>query len=553
MGKCVEMVRHDKCGSSRLQVFLQDNGSYDGFCFGCGESVAHPYKDKPEGYKPQVKIKTKEDIEKEIKEIGGYRCLDLPKRALKRVALEHFGVKIGVSEADGTTPESYYFPYRKDGELTGYKVGLFELGENGKKRVWSLGAVKDVDLFGWEEAIGTGAKRVYITEGEFDAVALWQMIMKQQFGGPYEKNIPAVCSIPHGASAATKDISKIIGKLRRHFQEIVLVFDNDKPGKDAEADVLKNFPDFMAVTLPKKDANECLKEGLIKAAVNACMFKAEKPKNTRLVMASSLIEAARKEAEWGLSWPWRRMTELTRGMRLGETYYFGSGVKMGKSELVNAIAAHCIIEHKWKVFMAKPEEANVKTVKMMAGKVAGRIFHDPKIPFDHDAYDKASKVIAENLYMVNLYQHMGWASLEADIREAAALGCKAIFIDPITNLTVGMDSAEANTKLVEIAVALSSMALDLNVIIFIFCHLKAPEKGDPHERGGKVMSVQFAGSRAMMRSCNYALGMEGNKDPDLPEEERNKRKLVLLEDREFGSVGEIPLIWSPVTGMFKEL
>ena len=97
------------------------------------------------------------------------------------------------------------------------------------------------------------------------------------------------------------------------------------------------------------------------------------------------------------------------------------------------------------------------------------------------------------------------------------------------------------------------MALDLDIVIFIFCHLKAPAIGDPHERGGKVQSHQFAGSRAMMRSCNYMIGLEGNKDPDLDMQERNLRNLVILEDREFGTTGNIPLYWDFKTGLFNPL
>ena len=55
--------------------------------------------------------------------------------------------------------------------------------------------------------------------------------------------------------------------------------------------------------------------------------------------------AAREPAKWGeLSWPWQTLQELTRGIRYGETYFIGAGVKMGKSELLNAIAAHFIMK-----------------------------------------------------------------------------------------------------------------------------------------------------------------------------------------------------------------
>jgi len=67
------------------------------------------------------------------------------------------------------------------------------------------------------------------------------------------------------------------------------------------------------------------------------------------------------------------------------------------------------------------------------------------------------------------------------------------------------------------------------------------------------LSSQFAGSRAMARSCNLMLGLEGNRDPNLSPEERNVRTLVLLEDREFGQTGRYGLYWDSNTGLFNEM
>lgn len=224
-----------------------------------------------------------------------------------------------------------------------------------------------------------------------------------------------------------------------------------------------------------------------------------------------------------------------------------------KSEIVNALAAHFIQEHGWPVLMAKPEEANKKTYKLIAGKMVGKIFHDPTLEFDFDAYDQAGEMLKGKLAMINIYQNITWEVLEGDIRAAAHEGIKAVFIDPITNLTNGMNAADANVKLQEVAQDLSILAKDLDIVIFIFCHLRAPDSGPPHERGGKVLSNQFAGSRAMMRSCNLMIGVEGNKDSELPIEERNMRYLELLEDREFGMTGRFPLYWDHRTGLFNEV
>lgn len=547
-GVVVERLPHH-CGARRsLNVFQNDDGTYSGWCFSCKTYVPNVYEDKPADYKPPVGFKkSPEEIEAELKAIQKFKSMAMPDRKLLKDSVEYFEVRVSVSEVDGETPTAHYYPYFKGEELAGYKVRVVE-----GKKFWSIGDVKNTDLFGWKQAIQSGSKRLYITEGEADAIALHQVLTSLQKEG-YRDVLPAVVSLPHGSASADRDVARCLKDIRAYFKEVVLVFDMDEPGKKATEDVMKILPEAIVAALPAKDAGACVIEGRAKALFNAVVFNAKKPKNTRLVMGDTLIEAAKKPPEMGVPWPWKRLSKVTRGIRLGETIYIGAAQKMGKSEIVNTLAAHFIRELGWKVLLAKPEESNVKTVKMVTGKLAGRVFHDPNIPFDEAAYNEASKEIRDKLYLLNLYQHVGWETLKADIREAATEGCKAIFIDPITNLTNGMNAADANTKLQEIAQELSAMALDLHIVIFIFCHLRNSDSGPPHERGGEVLSYQFAGSRAMARSCNLMLGLEGNRDPNLPEEQRNMRTLVLLEDREHGEAGRFPLYYDRATSLFNEV
>lgn len=550
MGQCLEKLPHS-CGSRNgLQVFEKEDGTVDSYCFSCSTYVRHPYGDEKLAKDIDVKRplkKTKEEIEAELADISTYPIEDLKDRRLRKDALDRFGIKLGFDEETGQEVRLHYYPYTKDGKLVAYKVRVVE-----NKRMFSVGDQSSVDLFGWSEALGKGAKRLVIVEGELDAVAL-DRILEMHTKAEWKDNVPAVCSLPHGAGGAAKDIARLAPKIRKHFKEITLCFDDDEAGHKATEEVCKVLPEATTVSLPCKDANACILEGKTKAAHKAVTFNSKKPKNTRLVWGREVHEAAKVPAQWGVPWPWDKMTQLTRGIRTGETYYLGAAQKMGKSEVVNTLGAWLIEKVGWSVMMAKPEEANAKTYKLVAGKIAGKIFHDPKVEFDEEAYDRAGDVIQDKLCMVNLYQHLGWDTLKADIHAAASDGCKAIFIDPITNLTNGMNAADANTKLQEIAQELAAMAKDLDVAIFIFCHLRNPDRGLSHDRGGHVLTSQFAGSRAMGRSCNYMFGLEGNKDPDLTEEERNVRHLVLLDDREFGEVGSVPLFWNRKTGLFAEM
>lgn len=550
MSKCLVKLPHE-CGSSDgLQVFSEGN-KVTGYCFACSTYVPDPFgegvslKDKPELAKPK---KTEEEILAEMAEIEALPSLALPDRKLGLSSMQYYGIRVGLSEYDGKTPTYLHFPYTKNGKIVRWKTRLIQT-----KQMWSIGPEKEPDLFGWEQAKASGAKRLIIVEGELDAPSLLKCL-KVHTPDNYSGLIPAVVSITNGASGAAKEIGRALPEIRKHFKEISLCFDDDEAGRKATEEVCKICPEATVITLPRKDANDCLMAGLSKAVHKAATFNVTTNKNTRLVCGSDIHEKAKERPEWGLSYPWKALTELTRGVRFGETIYLGAAEKLGKSEVVNALGAHFIKEHGLKILMAKPEEANSKTYKLVAGKMVGKIFHDPKIEFDEEAYEEAGKIIGDNLYMLDLYQNITWDGLKEDIYEAVRLGCKIVFIDPVTNLTNGKNSSEINQFLQGFAQEIAAMAKDLDITVFLFCHLNKAAKGaTPFDRGGKVTTEYFAGSSGMARSCHYAMALQGNKDPELPEVERNMRDIVVLADREFGEVGGVSLYWDKRTGLFNEV
>jgi len=314
------------CGTrDGLQVFEQDDGEITGYCFSCHSFVKDPLGGQSvEDFPVKKRIKkSPEEIQAEIDEISTYPVDHLRDRKLHREALDYYGIKLGYNEEDGTTIKFIYFPYYEGTTLKSYKVKLVE-----NKKFWSVGDQSDVDLFGWQQAIATGARRLIITEGELDAPALLACL-KKHTKTEYRDNIPAVVSLPHGSSSAGRDLARLAPKIRKHFKEVSFCFDNDAAGEKAVEEGLKVLPEATVITLPLKDAGDCLMQGRAKAAHAAAVFNAGKPKNTSLVNGRDLHEAAKTPAKWGVSWPWKKLTDLTRGVRTGETYYLGAAQKMG--------------------------------------------------------------------------------------------------------------------------------------------------------------------------------------------------------------------------------
>jgi twinkle protein len=567
-GVCYERIRHEACGGGGLQVYANDDGTTTGFCWSCSTYVPDPYGDgrKVEPPKPL----SEEEIEETLSEVGGYDTVDVPSRHLSAKDLNAWGIKTSLSESDGKTPTAFYCPVEVGDKVTGYYVKTIPQNEGEKSQVFALGEVKNPKPIGWNRAITSGSHTLIITEGFLDAVSvekIFNYLLKKK------EYTPAIVSLPNGVHSV-KVFAGLLNELK-HFKRVVSCLDNDEAGQKAAAELAKIIPDLQNAVLPMKDPNECLVNGIGKKVFQMLSFDGPPPtKNTRLVRGRDVHDQARVPTQPGeLSWPFPKMNILTRRIRLGETIYIGADVKMGKSELLNAIASHIITEDGVPVLVAKPEETNDLTYKMFAGKVVGAVFHDPDVPFDEKLYDEAGEYLKDKLVMIDLYQHLGWETLRSDIIAAVHEdGVKAVFIDPITNLTNGMASADANTMLQGLAQEVAALAKDLNIVVFMFCHLKASDinlssearqrnynagkfrglGSIRHSIGGNVYSTQFAASRGMMRSCHLMLGLEGNKDPDLPMEERNKRDLVILEDRMFGNSERITLTWDPETTLFKE-
>lgn len=131
------------------------------------------------------------------------------------------------------------FPYIRDGEVFHYKFrSIYE------KR-FACSEDTEPGLFGWQ-AIGPEARTIILTEGEFDAMA-W-----------YEMGYPAL-SIPFGGGGKQDWIETEFDNLER-FDTIYLSMDMDETGDGAVETIIQRLGRWRCkvIDLPFKDANECL-------------------------------------------------------------------------------------------------------------------------------------------------------------------------------------------------------------------------------------------------------------------------------------------------------
>lgn len=542
--------------------------------------------------KNSMKMRRKQEVSKEkVEDIKKLPSLEIESRGITEKTAKHFGIKVAVSPEDGETHIAHYFPYTKNGEIVGYKKRDLTKSKKEKFHFTTVGEQGvDCQLFGTSCGNATGGKKIWITEGEYDAAICWQVLKDK-----WPRSNPTVVSIGSGTANAVKNIGqKTNMRYIKQFNEIILAFDSDKAtkderergirkGKDAVDEVYGLIPDIYIADFPD-DKDPCdLFNDIGSEQLYWLLMKPINYTPEGFVKYEDVREKALELPKMGRNWPWPTMTKYTLGRRDGEGIYIGAGTKMGKSEFANKLIEHITTTEKdingnpQKVAVFKFEEQPEETLKKVAGKFFKKDFVNPErvvfinsegkevdvwgeeiknreIFFTQEELREAIDSVGNNLILYNNYGRCHWEELKGAIRHAVLVEhVKDIFIDPITRLTAGMSASDANTELETFADEISKMSQDLGFTYYCFCHLKAPPPpAKPHEMGGKVFSSQFRGSRAMQQACHYMIGLEGNKDPEIEHKIQNTRYIKILEDRKHGRTGIVTLFYDVETGDFSE-
>lgn len=557
MGVCIyPKLPCSHCSSSDgVQRFEQEDGSVNATCMSCGHYYDVPATAELEGNDVVYDNSKRSEYSQQIFEEAKGCPYSQDYRGVKAVYWKYLGVRMGVSPEDGTTPITQLYPYEEDGELKGFKVrNIIE------KSFWAYGTTKSCDMFGWRQAMQSGSPRLYITEGEVDCASLIQVINRAEKDKVKYK--PAVVSCRQGVKSMLKDIQRKLPEILQNFKEVVIVPDNDSAGTQDLHRVNQLFPDDRKpkfASLRGKDPNQMLQDG------QEDLLYADVRWNATPMLSGSIktfsdedFEHIKEPPEFGISYPWKGLTELLRGLRPACSIYIGAPEKSGKSTLVNLLAAHLMKEHNEPVFCVKPEEDEIGTLRRMAGTLTNTIMYDPKKKFDISKVDEAKSILKNKLYVLERSQTPSWIEVRQLIREAALVrGVKYFFIDPITNFSTGMSSSERDSFLHQMCREVAEDCKSLGITTFLFCHLKTVREGTPWEKGRVAVADDFAGSRAMVQSCDIAIALqawmltESDEGDDIDFLNR-RRVLHVLREREYNAVGKVNLLWNPVSGKLEE-
>jgi twinkle protein len=526
-------------------ILFEDGGAH---CNRCGYSRpstdGHPSTTVDDTPPPRTKSI-------DVSSFKSYPSTDLVDRGITAATCEYFGVKSELSEADGTTVTGILFPIynnANDDAPTAYKK------RNQDKSFVIYGSEKTPALFGQNKSPKT--KTVYITEGEIDALTVYQAL-KEQAGSGYEHLHPAVMSIPNGAGGASRAIAENLRHLNG-YDKIVICFDNDPAGQKATDEVCRLIGSkaHVAKLGSFKDANEMYLAGRKSDLKAALVFNAEKYMPAGIATVSDLLEEACSMPTYGLSYPWPSLTELTYGLKEGQLIGIAAGVGIGKTDWFSQLSAHLIEEHNESIALFKLEEPPSRSLKAIAGKIAGVPFHRPDVDFNKDDLRSEIQKLDGKVYCYNHFGYKEWGSIKADIRVLRAYGVRWFIVDPLTALVAHAE--DEHKALNEMMEEMASLTQELGITIFYSSHLNPPPRGvKSHEEGGAVKESQLYGSRAMIRWSHRIFGLQRNKHALLEDgspdyKERNTTKFVLLKDREFGHTGQFDIFYDEDTTRYLE-
>jgi twinkle protein len=503
MGGFIRHLPCEACGSSDANA-LYDSGST--YCFRC-KTYDGLYKneDKNEmsGLLTDIKFSAK------------------TKRKLSEETCRRFGY--GSSRLDGNPVE--VAPYYVDGQIVAQKI------RDADKNFSLLGNARNLPFFG-QQLWPTSGKRITITEGELDAMSIYEVESHGKYGAW------PVVSVPNGASGAAKTFKQELEWLCG-FDKVIICFDQDGPGVKAANECAALLPPgkaFIAV-LPRKDASDCLVEGLTRDLEQA-LWNAQAWRPDGILTADdALSEIANRDLVTPIAtYPFTGLNDMTLGIRSRELVTVCGGSGIGKSEFVRNIAANALIQG-CKIGYLALEESVPRTALGLLGLFAKRPLYQEAAPLEIEGMrDLWDAWIKDKAYFFNHFGSTDPQNLLARIRYmAVGLGCNLIILDHISIVVSGIADGDERRTIDNLVTNLRSLVEETGVGIVALSHLKRASEGEYHEEGGKTSLAQLRGSGAIGQLSDIVIGLERNQQSDT---DRDVLSIRVLKNR-----------WNGVTGL----
>ena len=491
-----EFVRHipcETCGSSDGNSLYSDGHA---FCFVC-QTYSHSSDDTPT---PKVTH--------DFRLQGSAQRLQA--RGLSEKTCQFYKIYV-----DGKKLRFHY--YTRDGVLCGAKVKT-------KQKIFTYEGETPNALFG-QHLFPTSGKRVVITEGELDAASCYEAMP----GWP-------MVSIPSGAAAARKAVQRSLDWLQG-YEEIVLFFDNDDPGRKATEEACSVLPPgkvkIAYLTGDFKDASDALSAGDAEA-VRRAIWDARPYRPDGIVEARSLLELiTTPNPPSNYDYPYTGLQAMLHGIREGELCTITAGSGVGKSSFCRELATH-LLQAGGRVGYLALEESNRRTALGIMSSASGTPLH-----IGEHTHEELSEAFDATIANWDLYLFDGFGSFDPDLIYnrieylASGLDTKIIFLDHLSILLSGLDGDER--RMIDTTMTkLRSLVERTGISLFLVSHLRRAQSDQNHEEGARVTLGQLRGSASIAQLSDAVVALERNQQADTNGDCTTVR---VLKNRYSGEVG----------------
>jgi twinkle protein len=516
------------CGSSDARSINANGSSY---CFSCQSyfpAENGDYINKNErGENMQVAERQADithisDKVNELYQNANASFMSIKDRGISEETCKKYGVKASMNNGMIGT---HIYPYHDEtGSLIGMKTRYVK-----NKQFSIVGSTSNSGLFG--QQLFNGGKYVTITEGEVDALSVYQML-----GSKYP-----VVSIKNGVSSALKDIKNSYEWLDK-FESIVLNFDNDEVGREAANKVSELFKPgkVKIVKLPEsyKDANDMAVrrkyEEYTKCWWNAPTYAPDGIINGTELLDEILEPITKSSVNYG----WKGLDELTYGIRRGELITITAGTGLGKTSIIKELIYHMFKNTDSNIGMLMLEESSKISSLDIMGIEANIPLRRPDINIsDEDKISYYKKTIGTGRFY--FFNHFGSNSIDTIMSRirymAKAVDCKFIVLDHVSMILSSQEFGDERKGLDEIMTKLRTLVQETNVALVCVSHLKRPD-GKGHEDGAVTSLSQLRGSGSIAQLSDMVIGLErDSQNEDIVM--RNTTCVRVLKNRFVGMTG----------------
>lgn len=507
----------NKCGSSDGNAVYDDNHAY---CFVC-QHYTHDIGKEDEVVTLAIDNSKHSNGLHRASNLVSRGCRD---RRITKTVAEHFGV-LSEYDSDGSIC-SYLYPYYRGSELVAYKVRELP------KTFSTIGEFKDVLLFG-QNCFPSGGKRIVVTEGEFDAMAVATAYAEKGTIWP-------VVSVPNGATARKTILAQ--REYLRSFDEVILMYDNDEAGNAGLEEAVKiiGYDKAKVTDLGKyKDPNEVLiAEGgnaLLQAIWNARDY------TPAGIVSGEEVWKQLEEYNEIESIPYPSclsgLNDKLKGMRRGEITLWTSGTGSGKSTILREIVAHLHGSTESKIGIVALEESPAETARKLSGMMINRNPAKEEIPLE-ELRKGFDEILADG--RINILDHNGSVNnnIISLIEYLCASGCEYIFLDHITILvSEGAEGLTGNEAIDKIMNDLRSIVKKWNVWIGLVSHLRKMDTVGKSFEDGKIASLDDIRGSGSIKQVSYDIIAFARDVSAEDEDIRNTIQMKVLKSRYTGLTG----------------